>query len=137
MIASQIGSMLISAARSGASNLAVPVRYSFIKASAIFAAGLFFSAAIGCLTSAIWLFSIPYWGQPNAALIAGAFLFLVGIAVLGIGSLVLKQVARPLAVRQTDQVPLLVNQIVKDQKGALLLAALVAGMVVSENQRKR
>jgi hypothetical protein len=137
MLGSQIRNMLISAFRGGAANIAAPVRYGIIKASASFVAGLFFLAAVGCLTAAIWIYTIPLWGGPGAALIAGGFLFLIGMIVLGIGSLMLKKQVRPVFVRHTDQVPLMMNRIFKDQKNSILLAALVAGMVVSESQRKR
>jgi hypothetical protein len=137
MLGAQIGNILITSARNGAANLAAPVRIGVIKASASFAAGLFFLAAIGCVTCAIWIYAIPYWGEPSAALIAGGFLFLMGMTVLGIGSLVLKRSVRPVVTQQTDQLPLIMNQIFREQKGAFLLAALIAGVVASENQRKR
>ncbi len=137
MLGSQIRNMLISAVRGGAANIAAPVRYAVIKASAWFVAGLFFLAAVGCVTAAIWIYTIPFWGEPSAALIAGGFLFLIGMIVLGTSSLMLKKQVRHVVVRQTDQAPLMMNQILKDQKNSILLAALIAGMVVSESQRKR
>lgn len=137
MLGLQIGNILNSVVRSGAENIAAPVRYGFIKTGASLAAGLFFLAAIGCATTAIWIYAIPYWGEASAALIAGFVLFLIGMMVLGIGKLVLKQPVRPVTVRQSDQVSLMMNQIFKDQKSAILLAALIAGMVASESQRKR
>ncbi len=137
MLGSQIGNILISAARNGAANMVAPVRYGAIKACASISAALFFLAAIGCVTAAIWIYAIPYWGEAGAALLAGGFLFLVGMTVLGVGSIVLKQPVRPNGIRQTEQIPPILNQAFKDQKGAMLLAALVAGMVASESQRKR
>lgn len=137
MLGLQIGNMLNSVVRSGAENIAAPVRYGFIKVGVALAAGLFFLAAIGCATTAIWMYAIPYWGGPGAAAIAGLFLLLIGMSILGIGTLMLKQPMRRVAVRPTDQVPILMNQIFKDQKSAILLAALIAGMVASESQRKR
>jgi hypothetical protein len=137
MLGAQLVSVLISAVRNGATNVAAPVRYGILKASASFMAGLFFLAAIGCVTAAIWIYAIPYWGEPSAALIAGIFLFVIGIVVLGISSLVIKPHVTPVTIHQTEQLPLMLNQVFKDQKGTLLLAALIAGMVASEKQRKR
>lgn len=137
MLGAQVGKLLSSYIRSGVATVAAPVRHGAIKAGAAVVAGLLVMAAIGCVAAAIWIYSVPYQGAAGAALIAAAFLLCAGLAVVGIASLAVRREAPPIVINSTQQVPLIINQLVKEQKGTLLVAALVAGMMAAENQRKR
>lgn len=117
--------------------MAAPIRHGTIKAGAAVFAGLLAMAAIGCVAAAIWIFTVPYVGMAGAALITAAYLLLAGMVVMGIAVLIVQNEAKPVGANLNQQIPLIMNQLMKEQKGTLVAAALVAGMMAAENQRKR
>ena len=137
MTGAQIGSLLNALAVSGAAKIAAPIRHSAIKAGAAIIAGHLALAGVGCITAAIWIFTVPYFGAAGAALTAAACLFLVGLLVIGIAAWTLRANSKPVAAVPKLQMPLILNQLFVEQKGALLVAALVAGMMAAQSQRKR
>ena len=134
MIGAHLGALLNALAKNGVAKIAAPVRNSAIKAGAAIFAGLLALAAIGCVTTAIWIFAVPYLGAAGAALIAAAYLLLAGLGVIGIAAWA---ASKPVAANPATQTPLIMNQLFVEQKGTLLMAALVAGMMAAESQRKR
>ncbi|MEP6828557.1 MAG: hypothetical protein ABJA10_10840 [Aestuariivirga sp.] len=117
--------------------MAAPVRQGAIKAGAAAAAGLLLLAAVGCVTAAIWIFAAPYLGAAGAALIVAAYLLLAGLGVIGIAAWNLRTVVGRTAATPASPAPLILNQLFVEQKGTLLMAALVAGMMAAESQHKR
>ena len=136
MLGDQVGKLLSSFVRSGAANMAAPVRHGAIKAAAAVFAGLLALAAMGTVAFAIWIFAMPYTGAASAALIAAAYLLLAGLVVIGIAAWAIQPEVKPIAANPAQQIPLVMNQFIKEQSGALLVAALVAGMMAADNQRK-
>lgn len=134
MTGAHLGALLNALAKNGVAKIAAPVRNSAIKAGAAIFAGLLALAAIGCVTTAIWIFAVPYLGAAGAALIAAAYLLLAGLGVIGIATWT---ASTPIAANRATQTPLIMNQLFVEQKATLLMAALVAGMMAAESQRKR
>ena len=137
MLGDQVGKLLSSFVRSGAANMAAPIRHGAIKAAAAIFAGFLALAAMCTVAFAIWVYAIPYTGAAGAALIAAAYLLFAGLVVIGIAAWAVGNEVKPVTANSTQQIPLIMNQLIKEQKGTLLLAALVAGMMAAENQRKR
>ena len=137
MTGAHIGTLLNGLASNGAAKMAAPIRQVAIKTAAALLVGFLVLAGIGCVTAAIWIFAVPYLGEAGAALIAAAYLLLAGLIVMGIAALVLKNRAKPVAANPVQQIPLIMNQFFSEQKGTLLMAALVAGVMAAESQRKR
>ena len=137
MLGDQVGKLLSSFVRSGAANMAAPVRHGAIKAAAAIFAGLLALAAMATVAFSTWIFAMPYTGAAGAALVAAAYLLLAGLAVIGIAAWTIGNEMKPVAANPTQQIPLIMNQFIKEQKGTLLVAALLAGMMAAENQRKR
>ena len=137
MLGAQVGKLLGLCVRNGAATIAVPIRREAMKAGAALVAVLLALAAAGCVAAAIWIFAVPYVGSAGAALISAAYLLLAGLMTLLISSWVLKKETRPVAENLAAQTPLIMNQLIVEHKGTLLVAALVAGMMAAESQRKR
>lgn len=128
---------LSSLIKSGTANLAVPVRRAGIKASAAIVVAIFVSAAIGCVTAAIWMLVIPLWGSVGAALVAAAWLFLIGVVVFVSAVFVLQNPGAIPMTRPASQLPIAeANQLLKDNKGGVILLALLAGMLTANGQRR-
>lgn len=137
MLSAQVGKLLSSCVRTGAANITAPVRQGAIKAGAALFAGLLAIAAFGCVTAAIWIFAVPYVGLAGGALIAAAYLLFAGLAVVGMVAWIIQKQTRPIAPNPAEQISPIINQLFKEQKGTLLVAALVAGIMAADNQRKR
>ena len=137
MLGAQVGKLLGLCVRSGAANIAVPIRREAIKAGVALIAVLLALASVGCVAAAIWMFAVPYVGSAGAALISAACLSFAGLLTIGISVLVLKKETKPVFGNLAAQTPLIMNQLFAEQKGALFVAALVAGMMAAESQRKR
>ena len=137
MIGAQLGVLLNMLAKNGVAKMAAPVRLGVIKVGTALAAGLLALAAIGCMAAAAWIFTEPRLGAAVAALVAAAFLLLAGLAVIGIAAWNIRPLAKPGIANTATQTPLILNQLFVEQKGTLLIAALVAGMMAAESQRKR
>ena len=137
MLGAQVGKLLGLCVRNGAATIAVPIRREAMKAGAALVAVLLALAAAGCVAAAIWIFAVPYVGSAGAALISAAYLFLAGLMTFLISTSVIKKETRPVAENLAAQTPLIMNQLFVEHKGTLLVAALVAGMMAAESQRKR
>jgi hypothetical protein len=103
-----------------------------------FLAAAFGLAALGAGSVALWVFAMPYIGSLAAALVVAA-LWLIACAIMIAVTVSLlrprpKPVATP-ALPPTEQLLAQGIQLVKDHKGAMLLAALIAGMVSADANR--
>ena len=137
MLGDQVGKLLSSFVRSGAANMAAPVRHGAIKVAAAIFAGFLAFAAMGTVAFAVWIYATPYTGAAGAALIAAAYLLFAGLVVIVFAAWAVGNEVNPVAANSPKHIPLIMNQLIKEQKGTLLVAALVAGMMAAENQRKR
>jgi hypothetical protein len=102
----------------------------------------FATAAVGCAVTALWLFVLPEVGPIGAPLIAAAALLLLCLSLLAIARSVLRQRPAPppaTAVRGVALPALLIaeaSRLMEENKGAALLAALLAGATAESLNRK-
>jgi hypothetical protein len=119
---------IIARARDGvARGRAAAGRYSIV---AIFGAlGVFAAmAAVGLGLLALWFLLLPRVGAAGAALILAGVLALLCFILLALACSILRQDPRkPAAAPDPDVSLLAVTQLFHEQKGGLLLAALIAG----------
>jgi hypothetical protein len=128
---------LSSLIKSGAANLAVPVRRAGIQTGAAIVVAIFAIGAMGCVTTALWLLVTPILGSVGAALVAATWLLLIGVVVLVSTALMLRNQNSNPAARHSGQLPIAqANQLLKDNKGSAILLAVLAGMLTANNQRK-
>jgi hypothetical protein len=99
-------------------------------------------AALGCAAVALWIVAAPAVGSAGAALAVAALLLLACLVAAWIACAVARPTAKA-AVPAADAVPPSVEellaqglQLFKDHKGAVLLAALVGGLVSGTATRK-
>ena len=95
-------------------------------------------AAGGCAAAALWLFAIPYVGAAGAPLVAAAGLLVFCVALMTVARGVLRYRRRAPSSTAAPGLPLgEVLRLFSENKGTVLLAALVAGLVAGNNGRKR
>jgi hypothetical protein len=101
-------------------------------------AGVSAIAAGGCTAVALWRYAIPYVGAVGAPLVAAGGLLVLGLvfmtaarSILHYGRRALRATAAP-ALRLEDTL-----RVFRDNKGMVLLAALVAGLAAGNSSRKR
>jgi hypothetical protein len=109
-----------------------------IVAGAAFIASLSAFAAIGCALWALWVYALPHAGPVGAPLIVSAVLLAVCIGALAAA----RQSLRPRPRRSIHAQALSgaslsheASALFKDQKSALLLGALLAGVVAGSNRK--
>ena len=99
-------------------------------------------ASVGCAVAALWVFVLPEVGPVGAALIAAAALLLLCLSLLAIIRSILRRRPAPLptAVATSAAVPALLiaeaSRLMIENKGAALLAALLAGATAGSLSRK-
>ncbi len=94
-------------------------------------------AALGCAATALWIFALPSLSPVGAALaVAAALSILTVILATAVWLIMLRGVRRP---RVGPPAPLLLQseatRLFSEHKGALLLAAVVAGMAAANRGR--
>ncbi len=95
-------------------------------------------AAGGCAAAALWLFAIPYVGAAGAPLVSAAGLLVFCVALMTVARGVLRYRRRAPSSTAAPGLPLgEVLRLFSENKGTVLLAALVAGLVAGNNGRKR
>jgi hypothetical protein len=129
---------LVAYGRLGAGRGSPPVRVVGALTCAIFA--LWFGlAAFACGAAALWIFVQPNLGTVGAALIAAAAMLFGSLAAIGIACLLLRSKPKKIAVAPaltlTEQVLACGQQLFKEHKGMVLLAALLAGMQSEGHKR--
>jgi hypothetical protein len=108
-----------------------------IVAGAAFVASLSAMAAIGCALWALWVYALPFAGPVGAPLIVAAVLLAVCIAALSAA----RQALRP-DMRRSIRAQALSGAslgqeaaaLFKDKKSALLLSALLAGVMAGSRK---
>jgi putative effector of murein hydrolase len=109
-------------------------RFPAAAACMIFAAGLL-TAAIGCAISAGWIYLTPMVGPVGAPLIVGAILLLCCLILVGIGWRTWHPKHPPLPIIPTEAALGEVKHLLHEHKGAVLLAATIAGLVFGSGRR--
>jgi hypothetical protein len=105
-------------------------------------AAAFATASTGCAVAALWLFVLPEVGQVGAALIAAAALLLLCFSLLAIVQGIFRRRTTPpraAAVPRAAVPALLIaeaSRLFQENKGAALLAALLAGVNAGSLARK-
>lgn len=119
---------IVALARNGmARGRAAAGRYSF---AAIFGLlGVIAAmAAVGLGLLALWYLLLPHVGAPGTALIVAGVLAFLSCILLALAYSILRREPREPAAAPDPEVSLqVVTQLFKEQKGSLLLAALIAG----------
>ena len=104
----------------------------------IMAASLFGLAAIGCFAAALWIHFAVQIGQLGAALAVGLSFSVLCLAILGIGTWYLNRKFTPVVKSPAHQIQSVdVQKIFNANKGNILIAAAVIGMVLADSQRKK
>ncbi|MBN1964403.1 MAG: hypothetical protein JW910_07140 [Anaerolineae bacterium] len=119
---------IVALARNGmARGRAAAGRYSFAAVFGLLGV-IAAMAAIGLGLMALWYLLLPRMGPAGTALILAGVLALLSCILLALASSVLRQKPREPATVADPEVSLQVaTQLFKEQKGSLLLAALIAG----------
>jgi hypothetical protein len=125
-----------------AGGIGIAARRITVGAACVGLATAFATAAVGCLVTALWIFVLPEVGRVGAPLIAAAALLLLCLALLVVARSILRQ--RPAlppatAVSGVALPALLIaeaSRLIEENKGAALLAALLAGATAESLHRK-
>jgi hypothetical protein len=102
----------------------------------------FVAASVGCAVTALWIFVLPEVGPVGAPLIAAAALLLLCLPLLAMARSVLQRRSPPIpatAVPGAAMPVLLIaeaSRLLEENKGAALLAALLAGATAGSLTRK-
>jgi hypothetical protein len=94
-------------------------------------------AAFGCAATALWILVLPALGPVGAPLVVAASLSIVTLVLATAGWLIVRR-SRPRSDVAAAPEFLLseATRLFSEHKGAVLLAALVAGMAVANGSRK-
>jgi hypothetical protein len=108
-----------------------------IVAAAAFIASLSAMAAIGCALWALYVYALPHAGPVGAPLIVAAALLFVCIAALAAARQSLQPGRRRMRPQPLSAASLNheVSALFKDQKSAILLSALLAGVVAGSSRK--
>jgi hypothetical protein len=125
-------------ARLGVSSaVAAARRFSIMTLYGAFAA----VAAVGmtgCLVAALWIFVLPSFGPAGAALAAAGALGLLSLVLIALALLVARgHRGASRSLRRSDSAVIEAMGLLKEHKGAVLLAAVVAGLAAGHAHRDR
>jgi len=116
---------------------AIATRVATVTICTLLAMGFGF-AAFTCASVALWIVLVPYLGSVAATLVIAAVLLAACLAMVLLARNALRPKSNPMpsAASQfpTEQLLAQGSQLVKEHKGAMLLAALVAGMVAADGK---
>lgn len=115
---------------------AATVRMTAAALCAGLAAGLML-AALGCAAAALWILALPALGPVGAPLVVAASLSVITLILAMAGwSIVRRRRKAPDIGVAPDFLLSEATRLFSEHKGAVLLAALVAGMAVANGSRK-
>ncbi len=127
--------LLIESGRAG-SVRAATIRMTAAAICAAFAAVLIL-AALGCAATALWIFTLPALGPVGAPLIVAAALSSVTLSLATAAWLIMRHSRRRLGAGAAPQLLLSeATRLFNEHKGAMLLAAVIAGMAAANGGRK-
>jgi hypothetical protein len=93
--------------------------------------------ALGCVATALWIFTLPFLGPVGAPLVVAATLSIVILILATAAWLIIRHSRRGSGAGAAPQ--LLLSEAMRlfsEHKGAVLLAAVVAGMAAANGGRK-
>jgi hypothetical protein len=94
-------------------------------------------AALGCAAAALWNFALPSLGPVGAPLVAAAALSTATLILAVAAWLIMHHSRRRPSTTMTSQLLLCeATRLFNEHKGAVLLAAVVAGMAAANDGRK-
>ncbi len=102
----------------------------------------FATASVGCGVAALWIFMLPAVGPVGAPLIAAGALLLLCLALVATIRGILRRGPTPISAAAVPDaaIPALLiaeaSRLLDENKGAALLAALLAGAVAGDTRRK-
>jgi len=115
---------------------AASVRLAAVALCAAFAIAVTL-AALGCVAAALWLFALPGIGPVGAPLVVAGFLSVVTVALVLAAWLVMRPgPARPGANAGPQLLLSEAARLFNEHKGAVLLAAALAGMAAANGGHK-
>ena len=120
---------------------ALGIRAAAIRmAAAVLCSGLaatLLLAALGCTATALWLFSLPSLSPVGAALVVAAGLSILTL-ILGAAVWFIMHQGAPRQRNSVAGIPLQLEatRIFSEHKGALLLAAVIAGIAAANRSRR-
>ena len=110
-----------------------------VVAGATFIASISAMAAIGCALWALWVYALPMAGPVGAPLIVAAFLLAICLAALAAARQSLRPRRRHMRAQSLSSAGASLSHeasaLFKDQKSALLLSALLAGVVAGSSRK--
>jgi hypothetical protein len=112
-------------------------RVAWVAAVALVAGGCGI-AAIACGLAALWIYAVPRVGPVGAPLVVAGTLLVLGLVVLVVMRYAMKpRRPPPSPVGVAPEVLLAeTTRILKEHKGAVLIAAVLAGLVAGMNGKK-
>jgi len=125
-----------------AGGIGVAARRMTVAAWCVALATVFGAASVGCAVTALWVFVLPEVGPVGAPLIAAAALLSLCLPLLVIARIVLRRRPQlpPAPALPDAAVPALLiaeaSRLMEENKGAALLAALLAGATAGNLGRK-
>ena len=123
---------------SSAAALAVPARRAAIRTTAGIFTSVFAMAAVGCAAAALWIFEIPQLGHAGAAAAVSGLFVLLGVLVIAIAAWLLSGTKPSRLLPSSQTLPLVeASQLFRDNKSAVIVGAIVAGMIVAEGRRRQ
>jgi hypothetical protein len=94
-------------------------------------------AALGCVATALWIFTLPSLGSIGAPLLVAAMLSTVTLILTAAAWLIMRNGRSSQGAAMAPQLLLSeATRLFNDHKGVVLLAAVVAGMAAATNGRK-
>jgi hypothetical protein len=125
---------LIESGRAGSARAAA-IRMSMASLCASLAAVLAL-AAFGCAAAALWIATLPVLGPIGAPLAVAASLSIVTVILAAAGWLIVRHSRQKSDIAATPEILLSeATRLFSEHKGAILLAALVAGMAAANGSR--
>ena len=133
-IVSSVAHLLVN---SSAAVLAVPARRVAIKTTAGILTSVFLLAAVGCAAAALWISAIPQLGHAGAAAAVSGLFVLLSVLVIAIAAWLLRGTKPSRVLPPSQTLPLVeASQLFRYNKGAVIVGAIVAGMLVAEGRRR-
>jgi hypothetical protein len=121
--------VLIEAGRTGSARVAT-MRVTAVVCSGL--AAVLTLAMLGCLTAALWIFALPSLGAAGAPLVAAGALSAVIVSLVTAAWLITHQGwRRPANAAAPHFLLSEATRLFNDNKGSMLLAAVVAGMAAA------
>jgi len=126
--------LLIESGRAG-SVRAATIRMTAAAVCAAFAAVLIL-AALGCAATALWIFTLPSLGPVGAPLVVAAALSTLTLSLAAAAWLIMRHSRRKLGATAPQLLLTEATRLFNEHKGAVLMAAVVAGMAAANRGRK-